>query len=137
MLKGIEISTSGLVAQRQRMNTIAGNIANVHTTRDADGNLSPFQRRLVTFEADTADSGSDTTGVGVNYRVEIDTETPARRVHEPGHPDADADGYVNLPNINMITEFVNAMEASRAYEANVTAIEVTKQMAEVTLQILA
>ena len=137
MLQTIDISTTGLIAQRQRMNTIAGNIANANSTRDADGNLATFQRRLVTFAADDDPSMGKSGGVGVTYRVEIDTSTPPRRVHEPGHPDADEDGYVSYPNINMITEFVNAMEASRAYEANIAAIEMTKEMANLGLRILA
>lgn len=136
MFHAIDISTSGLVAQRQRMNTIAGNVANASTTRDADGNAVPFQRRMVTFSAKDPDSNSD-RGVGVTYRVQTDTATPPRRVYQPGHPDADPDGYVTYPNVNLVTEFVNAVEASRAYEANVTAIEISKEMAQLGLKILA
>jgi flagellar basal-body rod protein FlgC len=135
MLRAIDVSTSGLVAQRQRMNTIAGNIANAQTTIDVDGNPSPYQRRFVTFSATDYQEASQ-EGVGVDYRIEIDT-SPPRRVHQPGHPQADQDGYVSYPNINMITEFVNAMEASRAYEANLAAIEMTKQMANQAMRILA
>jgi len=137
MFNTIDISTSGLVAQRQRMNTIAGNIANVNTTRDADGNASPFQRRLVVFSPDTQPEGSEAAGVGVRYEVQIDSQTPPRRVYDPGHQDADVDGYVAYPNIDMVTEFVNSLEASRAYEANVAAIDISKQMAELALEIIA
>ena len=137
MLKSIDISTSGLIAQRHRMNTLAGNIANVNTTRDADGNVAAFQRRFVTFAADSDSLGSETGGVGVRFRVETDTQTPPRHVHDPGHPDADSDGFVSYPNINIIKEFVDAMEASRAYEANIAAIEMSKQMANLGLRILA
>ena len=137
MFKTIDISTSALVAQRQRLNAIAGNIANINTTRDADGRPNPFRRRLVVFSADTENFDPDGGGVGVRYRVEVDDRTPLRRVYDPGHEDADADGYVSYPNINLVTEFVNALEASRAYEANVAAIEITKQMAELSLEILA
>ena len=133
MLTTIDISTSGLVAQRQRMNTIAGNIANANTTRDAQGRAVPYQRRLVRLFSEQGETGT----AGVDYRVEVDPSQQPRRVHEPGHPDADGDGYVNYPNINMITEFVNAMEAGRAYEANVVAIDMTKQMANLALRILA
>lgn len=136
MLHAIDVSTSGLVAQRQRMNTIAGNIANASTTRDADGNPVSFQRRMVTFSAEDQGPHSD-RGVGVTYRVQTDTATPPRRVYQPGHPDADSDGYVTYPNVNLVTEFVNAVEASRAYEANVTAVEVSKEMAQLGLKILA
>ena len=137
MFHTFDISTSGLVAQRQRMTTIAGNIANINTTRNEDGEVSPFERRLVTFQADTERDGSDGRGVGVRYDVAIDRETPPRKVHSPGHPDADAEGNVSYPGINMITEFVNAVEASRAYEANVAVIDITKNMAQQTLKLLA
>lgn len=133
MLNSIDISTSGLVAQRNRMNTIAGNIANANTTRDADGNPISFKRRFVTF---ATDQNGPTKGAGVVSNVEIDEVTPPRRVHDPGHPDADDKGYVLYPNINLTTEFINAMEASRAYEANVAAIDMTKQMAQTGLRIL-
>ncbi len=135
MLKSLDISTSGLVAQRHRMDTIAGNIANINTTRDEDGNPSPFLRRLIQFQADSSPE-SPTEG-GVEFHVEIDTETPPRRVYQPGHPDADADGYVHFPNIDLMTEFTNAMLAARAYEANISAIEMTKQLGELGMQILA
>lgn len=137
MFRTFDISTSGLVAQRQRMNTIAGNIANVNSTRDEKGDLSPFQRRLITFSADTDRLDADSRGVGVKYEVGIDRETTPRKVFSPGHPDADADGNVAYPSINLVTEFVNAVEASRAYEANVAAVEMTKNMANQTLRILA
>ncbi len=137
MFRAMDISTSGLIAQRQRMNTLAGNIANINTTRDEHGNLSPFQRRLITFMADTSSESSKNGGVGVTYNVQIDTETAPRRVHDPGHPDADADGMVAMPNINLMTEFVNAVGASRAYEANIAAMEMTKTMFAQTLRILA
>lgn len=136
MLRAIDISTSGLIAQRHRMDTIAGNIANVNTTRNADGKPGPFQRRFVTFRADDKEGRLDGKPVGVRYQIEIDSNSPPRRVHQPGHPDADRDGYVSYPNVNIVTEFVNALEASRAYEANLSALEMTKQMANLSLQIL-
>jgi len=136
MFKAIDISTSGLVAQRQRMNTIAGNIANVNTTIDENGNVTPFQRRFVTFAAADSQPLADTRGVGVTYQVEIDQQEP-RLVHDPGHKHADENGMVHYPNINLITEFVNAMGASRAYQANIAAIESSKEMAQAALRILA
>ena len=75
--------------------------------------------------------------VGVKYQVNVDTTSPPRRVYEPGHPDADKDGYVSYPNIDMMTEFVNAVEASRAYEANLVAMDITKQGITESLKILA
>lgn len=137
MFTAIDVSTSGLVAQRARMDTIAGNIANAQTTRDADGNLSPFQRRLVTFEPATDPSGGPHAGVGVDFQVQVDQATAPRRVYQPGHPDADPTGFVSFPAIDLVTEFVNAMEAGRAYEANVTTMELSKEMSRLGLRILA
>ncbi len=137
MLNAIDVSTSGLVAQRQRMNTIAGNIANVNTTRGSNGELEPFQRRLIRFSTEDVSAREGSGAAGVEYRIEVDTANDPRRVHDPGHPDTDADGYVAFPNIDLVTEFVNALEANRAYEANVAAIEVTKEMSDVGLRILA
>lgn len=136
MFRSIDVSTSGLVAQRQRMNTIAGNIANVNTTRDKQGKPSPFQRRIVTFQASDAGTGDVSEAAGVTSRVEIDDKNPPRKVHQPGHPDADKQGNVLLPNINMMNEYVNAMDASRAYEANVSAMELAKDMMMASLRIL-
>ena len=135
MFKALDVSTSGLVAQRQRMNTISGNIANVNTIVDSEGGASPYQRRFVTFMAEKQGSKSD-GGVGVQYRVEIDKDTKPRLVHQPGHPHANENGYVAYPNINIVQEYVNAMEANRAYEANVSAIEMTKEMTNLGLRIL-
>jgi flagellar basal-body rod protein FlgC len=136
MLSSIDVSTSALIAERQRMNAIADNLANVNTTRNADGKPSPFQRRFVTFAAAESD-GSSGGSAGVTYQVNVDTTTPARRLYQPGHPDADKDGYVSFPNIDFTAEFVNAMEASRAYQANLVAIETTKQIDNLSLKILA
>lgn len=136
MLRSLDISTSGLVAQRQRINVIAGNIANVNTTRDADGNVKPFQRRFVTFSANQPHRDA-TGGIGVHFQVEKDHQTPMRKVHQPGHPDADSEGYVSYPNVSLTQEFVNALEASRAYEANIAAMEMTKEMANSALRIIA
>jgi len=136
MLRALDVSTSALIAQRQRMNTIADNLANLNTTRDADGKPSAFQRRFVTFAAAESGNSGDTPG-GVTYHVAVDATAPPRRVFEPGHPDADKEGYVSYPNIDMMTEFVNAVEASRAYQANLVAIDMTKQIANLSLKILA
>lgn len=137
MFKALEISTSGLVAQRHRINTIAGNIANINTTRDEHGKPSPFQRRMINFTADTTNGDTRPGGTGVKYEVDIDTSVEPRKVFQPGHPDADSQGYVMFPGISLTTEFVNAIEASRAYEANVAAIDITKGFFTQTLKILA
>ena len=89
MFRSIDISTSALIGERQRMNTIAGNLANLNTTRDAEGKAVPFQRRFVTF---SAQSDNPETPSGVTYQIAVDTTSPARRVYEPGHPDADKEG---------------------------------------------
>jgi len=133
MLRTLDISASGLVAQRLRMDTIAGNIAHSHTTMNEQGEPSPFQRRLVVLEAAANRHGR---GTGVQASVEVDTQSLPRRIHDPGHPHADKQGYVSYPNINVITEFVNAVEATRAYEANLSTMRVTRDMIDSTFRLL-
>lgn len=128
MLKTLDILTSGLVAQRSRLDTIAGNIANVNTTRDEHGELSPFQRRLVTFQAQ--EDG------GVHFKIEVDEKAEPRKAYQPDHPDADEQGNVSYPGINLTTEFVNALEASRVYEAGVSAMELAKSIQAQSSRIL-
>ncbi len=135
MFRTLDVSASGLAAQRLRIDTIAGNIAHSHTTQNEKGEASPFQRRLVVLEAQN-NAAAQTRGVGVTATVDVDTQTPPRKVLDPGHPHADAQGYVSYPNVNVITEFVNAMEASRAYEANVSTMQVTRDMIETTYKLL-
>ena len=119
------------------MDTIAGNIANINTTCDEKWNISPFQRRFVNFLADQEKRGTKGRGVGVAFSVDVDRQTPPRKVFQPGHPHADADGLVSYPAIDLTKEFVNALEASRAYEANVATIDITKGMYSQALKILA
>ena len=134
MLSALDVSASALIAQRQRMNAIADNLANLNTTRDADGKPSPFQRRFVTFAA--AESGNSTDApAGVTYQVAVDTSTPPRRVFEPGHPDADANGMVQLPNVNIYEEMADMIVASRTYEANVAVFKNGRAMAMQALSI--
>ena len=136
MFGSLDISTSGLLAQRTRMDTIAGNVANAHATRRADGRPGPFKRRMVMFQ-----SGDGRGGPGVHVSEVREDPTRGPMVHMPWHPDAKQSGpmkgYVEYPNVDATTEMVNAMLASRAYEANITAIEVTKRMMSVTLRLLA
>ena len=137
MFQAFDVSTSALVAQRARLDVIAGNVANAHATRAADGTGEPFRRRWVRFEAAAGGNpGGPRTAPGVSFAVETDEATPFRKVHAPGHPDAGADGMLTLPNVDVTTEFVNAVEAARAYEANVAAVEMSKQVAEQSLRIL-
>lgn len=135
----MDISASGMTAQRIRTDIIAQNIANVNSTRDGEGNV--YRRRTVVFEEKPSNtfkdylsvaSSSIGNGVKVSQIVE-DTETPMTMVYDPSHPDADEDGYVYYPNVNTVTEMTNLIDASRSYEANVTAFNATKSM---TLQAL-
>ena len=156
LLRGLGVSASGLTAQRRRLDAIAMNIANAETTRTAEG--GPYRRRFVELVQAQATSGVGLTpqasrlgpiemprlgdipsgaqtpaGVEVAGIVEDTTEGP--RVYEPGHPDADADGFVEYPNIDMAQEMVSLMEARRAYEANATAFEAMKSMLQRALEI--
>lgn len=147
-LSSLDISASGLSAQRLRMDTIANNMANAETTRNSTG-TGPYRRQVVVFEARLTQPASKFKGimqekithqVGNGVRVkEIrelnDTESPYRRVYEPSHPDADEQGYVNYPNVNIVEEMINMISATRAYEANAKVIESTKSMAARALEI--
>jgi flagellar basal-body rod protein FlgC len=136
MFTSLDVSTSGLVAQRTRLNAISSNIANISTTRNEYGEPVPYQPRFVTFETD---SSLTTPGGGAGVKVggvQMSGDPPKMK-YEPGHPDADAQGFVRYPAVDMTTEFVDALEATRAYEANVGVIEITKNMTEQTLRIIA
>jgi flagellar basal-body rod protein FlgC len=144
MFDALAISSTGMGAERLRMDVIADNLANANTTRGADG--QPYRRREVVLQAGQGGfaqvlgtvaggaSGSATGGVQVAGIVE--DGTPPRRVYDPGHPDADAQGYVSMPNVNPVTEMVDLITASRGYEANVTAMNAAKQMFTRTLDVL-
>ena len=135
MISALDVSASALVAQRTRMNVIANNVANATTTRNERGELSPFQAKYVTFLADESFGGPDgVAGVKVGSVV-TDNKEP-RLKYQPYHPDARDDGYVAYPNINLMEQMVDAIEASRAYEANIGVIEVTKNLARETLRIV-
>ena len=129
----LDISTSGLVAQRTQIDTISANIANSRTTRRADGEPGPYLRRVALLAPGDAKGGA---GVHVEA-IREDVNVLPRLVHDPSHPDANADGYVAYPNIDSSTEMIIAMVAVRAYEANVTAMEATKSMMAASLRLLA
>ncbi|MDR1491709.1 MAG: flagellar basal body rod protein FlgC [Planctomycetaceae bacterium] len=131
----MDVSTSGLMAQRARMDVIAGNLANITTTRNEKNELKPYEPRFVVFQEDPNKGTNNSVGVRV-AAIGRDTELPPIRKFDPQHPDADKDGYIYLPRINMMTEFTNAIEASRTYEANLGAIEISKSMANQTLRII-
>ena len=134
MFDSLEISSSALQAQRVRLDTIAGNIANMNTTRNIHGQAAPYRRRFALFAAGQA---GDPSRAGVHVQKIDEDHSPFRKVFEPFHPDADKKGYVLYPNVDLAVEYVNALEASRAYEANVTAMEVSKSMINASLRLLA
>ena len=149
----MNISASGLTAQRLRMDTIAENIANVNTTRTADG--GPYRRKTVLFEEITADPFSTVfsnifggvgsvpaqQGMGVRVSHIVDDESPGLLTFDPSHPDANRDpsspeyGYVRMPNVNIVEEMVNMIAATRSYEANITAMGTVRTMVQRTLEI--
>ena len=146
LFDALDISGSGLTAERLRMDVTAENLANAQTTRGADG--QPYRRKEVVLReagdgfagalrsAVAAGSGSSAAGRGVEVAGIAEDPLPNRRVYDPGHPDANAEGYVTMPNVNPVTEMVDLISASRAYEANVTAMQTAKQMFTKTLDLL-
>jgi flagellar basal-body rod protein FlgC len=144
----MNISATGLTAQRLRMDVIAENIANVNTTRTADG--GPYQRKTVVFEEirdndpfslvftnifGNGGSVPAPQGMGVRVVGVVEDDSPGLLRYDPSHPDADEEGYVRLPNVNIVEEMVNMIVASRSYEANITAMGVARTMTQRTLEI--
>jgi flagellar basal-body rod protein FlgC len=127
----IDISASGLFAQRARLDAIANNIANANTTRTAKG--GPYRRQEVLLRAVSGDAGSGSGGVAVDKVVE--STDPPKMVYEPGNPDADSAGYVAMPNVNPVQEMVDMITATRAYEANIQAVNAARTMASKALEI--
>jgi flagellar basal-body rod protein FlgC len=139
MIPALDISSSALAAQRLRMNAISSNIANISTTHNESGEAEPYQPRFVIFETDPSVGAGGAPGVRVKS-VETSKEPP-RLKYEPGNPDAIQEGpnkgYVAYPNVDMMTEFTDALEAARAYEANLGAMEISKDLEQQTLKIIA
>lgn len=137
VFSAMEVAASGLSAERSRMNAIAGNLANARTTRTEEG--GPYRRLDPVFAARPLDPNGFDPVLRKVATVEVTAlrpdPTPGALVYEPGHPDANAEGYVEYPNVNVVTEMVNMMTASRAYEAGVTSIESLKAMARAALRI--
>ena len=134
MYGSLDISTSGLIANRVRLEAISANIANAESLVNEAGEYEPFRRRMVTLAAGDPEGGS---GEGVHV-ASIDLDNgPPRMKYEPGSPFANADGYVGYPNVDIVVEQMNAMEAQRSYEANITVAEATKTMMNAALQLLA
>lgn len=133
----LAISSSALQAQRLRMDVIAANLANAESTRTPEG--GPYKRRDVILESRPGGSFDDALGAqgagAVRVARVVADEKPPRVVFDPGHPDADSRGYVAYPNVNPITEMVDLMSATRAYEANVAVVNATKRVLEAALAI--
>ena len=145
-MDSLNVSASGMTAERLRMDVISNNLANANTTRTPDG--GPFRRKDVMLSpgessfSDTMDQAAGLTGgssnndmKGVQVTAIVSDSSPFREVYDPGNPDADKRGYVRLPNVNVVTEMVDMMTASRAYEADVTAVNAAKGMATKALEI--
>jgi flagellar basal-body rod protein FlgC len=142
---GLDISASGMSAERLRMDVIAENLANADTTRGPNG--GPYRRKEVVLQ-EGGSGGSfaatlqgvqgaqSSTGGGVEVTGIVNDPSPLKRVYDPGHPDADAQGYVTMPNVEPVTEMVDLITASRGYEANVQAMNASKSMFTKTLDIL-
>ncbi|MER2561506.1 MAG: flagellar basal body rod protein FlgC [Myxococcaceae bacterium] len=147
-LSALKIAGSGLSAQRTRVNVAASNLANAESTRGPNG--EPYHRRdpvlaAVAFEASLADAsqvplgpaepGAASTATAVQVTGIQEDQSPGKRVYLPGHPDADANGFVTFPNVNPVNETVNLITAQRGYDANATAVETLKAMAQRALDI--
>jgi flagellar basal-body rod protein FlgC len=145
LMDSTSISATALSAQRLRMDVIAENIANVNTTRTAEG--GPYKRKVVLFQEMLAGDPfsikldnayirqAAQAGKGVRVSSIEEDNTPGTLNYDPGHPDADEEGYVRMPNVNIVEEMVNMISASRSYEANITAINNTKAMTTRTLEL--
>lgn len=137
--RGLRISASGLSAERLRLDTISTNIANASTTRGKDG--KPYIRKIAVFqenlkaELNKANGKMDEKHLGVKAVGLEEDKSPLKRVYDPSHPDADAEGYVTTPNVNVLNEMVDLIAATRAYEANINTMNAQKSMFMKTLEI--
>jgi len=132
--KILDIASTGLAAQRLRVQLIASNVANSETTRTKEG--GPFRRRDAVFQAQDMGFSGALANAGVRVASIQTSQEPFLTRYEPGHPDANADGVVNYPNVNPVEEMVNLTEASRSYEANIAVVRTAKTMATSALDIL-
>jgi flagellar basal-body rod protein FlgC len=137
LISAMSATASGLTAQRVRMDVVAGNVANIDSTKTADG-TGPYRRHIVRFSAagegapfaDVVSRFSSAASEGVvTTSVTTDTTTPTRQQYDPSNPDANADGYVELPNVDLVTEMTDLTSANRSYQANATVLNAIKQMA--------
>lgn len=135
LFRGMRIAASALKAERTRVDVITKNIANSRVTNSAETGEA-YRREVVSFEPlmERTQRGKEVVGVQVSS-IEQDTETPFQEVHEPGHPDADANGMVRYPNVNAVREYTDLITAMRAYEANIGVMESMEQMASQALRL--
>jgi flagellar basal-body rod protein FlgC len=138
MIPGLDAASSALTAERTRLDVIAGNLANAQNTSDVNGQV--YHRKMVVFESKLNDAIAGNTGMNSGAQVEIarvmDDPTPLPKVYMPGNPKADAQGMVEMPNINPLNEMVDMMTASRSYQANLQAIQTGRSMFEQSLKII-
>jgi flagellar basal-body rod protein FlgC len=144
LFSALEISASGLTAQRLRMDVTSANLANAQSTRTPEG--GPYRRQDVVLQEQSAEGtfagtlagvlGGGGEPAGVEVAAIIPDTTPLRRVYEPSSPEADAQGYVEMPNVNPVEEMTDLIDASRSYQANVTAMQTTKQVFSKTIELL-
>lgn len=134
LITGIGATGSALNAQKTRLDIVAQNIANAQTTRTAEG--GPYRRQVVTFEAELASklAGRNASASGVKVAAIRQDPTPGQKLYDPSHPDADAQGMVTMPNVNVSREMVDLITASRTYEANLSVVKTARQMAQRTIE---
>ena len=146
LFHSVNASASGLTAQRLRMDVTAANMANAESTRGrlVDGEWEPYRRKMVSFSPQDnqfssylqkAKQGSGNQGGGVKVNRIVEDQTPFKQVYQPSHPEADDNGFVQLPNVDPLKEMTNMMSATRSYEANVTVMNASKNMLLKALEI--
>lgn len=138
----LNISISGVYAEREHMEMIASNLANINTTRSIDG--GPYRRKVLSYlevpisfadTLNTAEEKIELSGGGVKTKVALDMKAPLQKVYNPGHPDADENGYLSLPNVSVATEMTDLVYTNSLYSANITVFNATKKMEQEALQI--
>jgi flagellar basal-body rod protein FlgC len=144
LFSALNISASGLTAQRLRMDVTSANLANAQSTRTPEG--GPYRRQDVVLQESSGDGsfagalsgalGGGGEPAGVEAAAIVPDTTPPRQVYEPGNPEANARGYVEMPNVNPVEEMTDLIDASRSYQANVTAMQTTKQVFSKTIELL-
>lgn len=142
LFKSINVSATGMTAERLRMDIISKNIANANTTRTAAG--GPYKRQVAIFKEQSANTfesvlnqatGRLSGGNGVEVSSIEEDQSPFKSIYNPGHPDADENGFVMMPNVDVVTEMINMISATRGYESNITALNASKSMVLKALEI--